>query len=142
MILGAMCLAAGAQDGNAVNEASAMLLSLENAWNGAELKHDAKALDLLLADIFEYTDSDGTFMNRIQWLEHVKKGVDQYDDQLGNSGMTVRVYGNSAVVTGQYRERTKVKGKIVVESGRFTDVWILQNGTWKCAASQSTAIRH
>ena len=111
MILGAMCLAAGAQDGNAVNEASAMLLSLENAWNGAELKHDAKALDLLLADIFEYTDSDGTFMNRIQWLEHVKKGVDQYDDQLGNSGMTVRVYGNSAVVTGQYRERTKVKGK-------------------------------
>ena len=119
-----------------------MLLSLENAWNGAELKHDAKALDLLLADIFEYTDSDGTFMNRIQWLEHVKKGVDQYDGQLGNSGMTVRVYGNSAVVTGQYRERTKVKGKIVVESGRFTDVWILQNGTWKCAASQSTAIRH
>ncbi len=109
MILGAMCLAAGAQDGNAVNEASA---------------------------------SDGTFMNRIQWLEHVKKGVDQYDGQLGNSGMTVRVYGNSAVVTGQYRERTKVKGKIVVESGRFTDVWILQNGTWKCAASQSTAIRH
>jgi len=105
------------------------------------LKHDAKALDLLLADIFEYTDSDGTFMNRIQWLEHVKKGVDQYDGQLGNSGMRCV----SMEFCSRYRtirERTKVKGKIVVESGRFTDVWILQNGTWKCAASQSTAIRH
>ena len=78
-------------------------------------------------------------MNKSQWLAHVKDEVDQYE-QLGNSGMVVHVYGNAPVVTGEYREKIKVRGKAVVRSGRFTDTWIQQNGEWKCVASQATLI--
>ena len=141
-LLAAMCLAVGAQKGSVASDETARILSLESAWNGAEASHDAKALSLLLADTFVNTDPDGIFLDKSQWLAHVKSGIDQYEGQLGNSGMMVQMYGNAAVVTGEYHEKIKVKGKMVVHSGRFTDVWIKQNNEWKCAASQSTLISH
>ena len=144
ILLVAVSLAPAAQ--NAKNERtncdeSGRILSLENAWNQAEAKHDVAALSMLLADTFAITDDDGSFMNREQWLVRVKSGIDQYE-QLGNTGMTVQFYGSAAVVTGNYHERIKIKGKPVVQSGRFTDTWIRQNGQWKCVASQSTLTGH
>ena len=136
-----LCLAVVAQDGAEAHAESARILSLENAWNQAESKHDAHALGLLVADSFQYTDSDGTFMNKDQWLISVKNETDQYE-QLVNSGTVVHVYGSSAVVTGQYLEKIKGKGKTIVHSGRFTDTWVKQSGEWKCAASQETLITH
>jgi hypothetical protein len=117
------------------------ILSLENAWNQAGTKHDLAAMNMLLADTFAHTDVDGSFMNKAQWLAHVKSEVDQYE-QLGNSGMTVQLYGNAAVVTGKYHERIRINGKPVLRSGRFTDTWIWRNGEWKGVASQSTLIGH
>lgn len=79
-------------------------------------------------------------MNRTQWLAHVKRGDDHYQ-QLGNEDVTVYVYGDGAVVTGRYREKVGLKGKNVVRHGLFTDTSIRQNGAWKCVASQSTLVR-
>jgi hypothetical protein len=39
-----------------------LLIALENGWNQAQLHHDSKALDELVADSFISTDNDGTFM--------------------------------------------------------------------------------
>jgi ketosteroid isomerase-like protein len=117
------------------------ILSLESAWNQAEVQHDARAMSMLLAETFEYTDSDGRFMDKSHWLNLVTKGVDQYD-QLGNSGIEVHLYGDVAIVTGAYRERIKSKRNAVVRAGRFTDIWLQQNGQWKCIASQATLMSH
>jgi len=139
ILLWMMCLACAAQNRGAAGDESARILSLESMWNQAEAKRDARAMSTLLADSFKYTDEDGSFMDKAQWLAHVKDGVDQYE-QLSNSGMRVDLYGDAAVVTGEYRERVKEKGKMVAHSGRFTDTWVQQNSQWKCAASQSTLI--
>jgi ketosteroid isomerase-like protein len=129
---------AGAQAAKTENDES-RILSLENAWSQAEVVHDARALAPLLADTFAYTDDDGSFMNRDQWLAHVNRGDDHYQ-QLANEDQIVRVYGDAAVVTGKYREKVDRNGKSVVLHGRFTDTWIKENGTWRCVASQSTLI--
>ena len=42
-----------------------MLIALENAWNQAQLHHDSKALDSLVADTFITTDNDGVLMNKV-----------------------------------------------------------------------------
>jgi len=117
------------------------LIALENAWNQAELRHDVPALSLLIGDPFVFTDADGSFLNRTEWLAHVKNAVDDFQ-QLGNSSMAAHIYGTAAVVTGEYRERLKIGGKSVERRGRFTDTWILEKGQWKCVASQSTLISH
>jgi len=117
------------------------IMALENAWNDAEMNHDVAALELLLSDTFVYTDSDGSFVEKNQWLDDIKKAADQYE-LLANSGTKVVLYDNTAIVTGEYREKIQIKGKFVVRSGRFTDTWIRQGGQWKCVASQSTLISH
>lgn len=134
-----MCAAMCAQNGSSDSDNSGRIMALESAWNQAEVEHDNKAMSLLLADSFQYTDFDGTFMNKNQWLEVVRKSVDQYEE-LGNSGMLVHIYGNVAIVTGGYRQRLKNKKNAAVRLGRFTDVWVLQYGQWKCVASQSTIV--
>ena len=121
------------------DEDGSRILSLESAWAQAEVAHDAKALEPLLADTFAYTDDDGSFMNKEQWLTHVGRGDDHYQ-QLANEDQNVKVYGDAAVVTGKYREKVDRSGKAVVLHGRFTDTWIKRNGTWRCVASQSTLI--
>ena len=141
ILLVAMCLPIAAQHGRPAGDESARVLSLENAWNQAEVKHDARALSMLLAETFEYTDDDGHFMNKSQWLAHIRNGVDHYE-QLGNSGVAVHLYGNVAVATGIYQDKIREKGKVVARSGRFTDIWIQQNGAWKCVASQATLISY
>jgi ketosteroid isomerase-like protein len=134
ILLVAICLPIAAQRENVAGDESARVLSLENAWNQAEVKHDARALSMLLAETFAFTDDDGHFMNKSQWLDHY--------EQLGNSGMAVHLYGNVAVATGIYQDKIREKGKVVARSGRFTDIWIQQNGEWKCVASQATLISY
>src|SRR5260221_14205890 len=141
ILLVAICLEIAAQPGHEAVDESARILSLENAWNQAEVRHDARALSLLLAETFEFTDDDGHFMDKSQWLAHIKDGVDHYE-QLGNSGMAVHFYGDVAIGTGKYKDKMKEKGKGVVRSGRFTECWIRQNAASKCVGCRATSLTH
>jgi hypothetical protein len=135
----AICLAMIAQNRKSAGDETGTIMSLESAWNQAEVQHDPRAMSMLLADRFSYTDSDGSVMNKNQWLDLMKKETSTFE-QLGNSGIAVYLYADVALVTGGYRERVKLKRNSVVRSGRFIDVWIKQNGEWKCIGGQSTLI--
>lgn len=115
------------------------ILALENAWNQAQMKGDSSALDLLLGDGFVFTDSDGSIKDKAQWLNAVQHEVARYE-LLGNQDQKVHVYGNAAIVTGEYRERTRTKGKMLLRRGRYTDTWIKQNEQWRCVATQATVV--
>ena len=53
------------------------LIALENAWNQAQLHHDAKAVSHLVSDGFVYTDYDGTVMNKAAFLKDLKDPDDR-----------------------------------------------------------------
>ncbi len=61
ILLATMGLAADAQNARVTGDESARILSLESAWNQAEAMHDTGAMGLLIADVFEYTNSNGSF---------------------------------------------------------------------------------
>lgn len=51
----------------------------------------------------------------------------------------VRVYGDAAIVTGHITEARKGKdGKTSEFKGRFTDVWVKQNGKWLLATRHAS----
>jgi ketosteroid isomerase-like protein len=130
-----------AQDRHDLSPDESLLLTLEKAWNVAEASKDVRALDQLLSDTLVYTDYDGSFMNKAQFLSSVKSAsLDA--DQITNENVSVKMYGGSAIVTGVYREKGTQKGKAISRRGRFTDSWVKENGTWLCVASQSTLISH
>ncbi len=116
------------------------LLAMENAWNVAQKEHDAKALEALVADTFLNTDYDGTVSNKAQFLADAKD-MSYKLESVGNTDVSVFMYGNSAVVAGTYRTVGTHKGKPFDSHGRFTDTWVQINGKWLCVASATTHIQ-
>ena len=130
-----------AQERHTLSPDESLILTLEKAWNVAEETKDVRALDQLLSNTLVYTDYDGSFMNKTQFLASVKSaGLDA--DQITNESVSVQVYGGTAIVTGIYHEKGTLKGRAISRRGRFTDSWVKENGTWMCVASQSTLISH
>ena len=117
-----------------------LLISLENAWNQAQLHHDSKALDGLVAETFISTDNDGTFMTKAQFLAD-NKDLSYAPSLMTNSDERVFVYGNTAVVAGIYHAKGLNKGKPFDHYGRFTDTWIYLNGKWVCVASHTSPLK-
>ncbi|MGB8060880.1 MAG: nuclear transport factor 2 family protein [Candidatus Sulfotelmatobacter sp.] len=115
------------------------ILALENAWNQAEEHKDVNALDSLLDATLVYVDYDGSMMDKTQFMASIKV-PSLHPEQIVNESMTAHVYGDSAVVTGIYREKGEKNGKPYLRRGRFTDTWVFHQGSWVCVASQSTLI--
>ncbi len=132
------CLFTAAQD-SGLSASQSKIIALENAWNQAEERKDAKALDALLDNSLLYTDYDGKLMTKADFLSSVK-ALSLHPEQQVTESMSAQVYGDSAVVTGVYRVKGTEKGKSYLRRGRFTDTWVNRNGNWFCVASQYTLI--
>jgi hypothetical protein len=117
-----------------------LLIALENAWNQAQLRHDSKALEGLLADTFISTDNDGIFMTKTQFLVD-NKDLSYAPSLMTNKDERVFVYENVAVVAGIYHAKGLNKGKPFDHYGRFTDTWAFLRGRWVCVASHTSALK-
>lgn len=140
VLLLAASLFATAQD-STLSASQSKIIAFENAWNQAEERKDARALDALLGASLAYTDYDGTMMTKADFLARVRAPARHPEQQVTES-MNARIYGETAVVTGIYRVKGTEKGKPYLRRGRFTDTWVNDNGTWVCVASQYTLIAH
>ena len=140
VLMGLVLCFAVCSAGFAANPADeSKILALENAWNQAQLHHDAAALDQLLPASFVNTDYDGTVMNKAQFLADLKDPGYQVS-LVVNQDVKIYSYSNAAVVTGTYHTKGKYKGKPFEHWGRFTDTWLFQDATWQCVASHSSLI--
>ncbi len=126
--------------GASENAEQGKILALENAWNQAQLHHDAKALSHLLPESFIYTDYDGTVMNRDQFLADLQD-PDYQATLVANEDVKVFTYSGAAIVVGTYHTKGKYKGKPFEHWGRFTDTWVYQNSLWQCVASHTTLVK-
>ena len=136
----ATLLLGSSPDSNKAESDKARVIALENSWNEAEKHNDAQAISALLSPSFAYTDSDGTFMNKQQFLVSITASAYE-PDQIVNENMNAWAHDRAVIVTGGYREKGKQKGKPYTRHGRFTDTWVEESGSWLCAASQETLIK-
>jgi Domain of unknown function (DUF4440) len=116
------------------------LLALENAWNLAQLHHDAKAVESLIADTFVYTDYDGTVMNKAQFLADLQDPAYRAS-LIANENIKVFPYENVAIVVGTYHTKGIYKRQPFEHWGRFTDTWIFEKSIWRCVASHTNLIK-
>lgn len=141
VLLGVCAVLGAARQTTRQNGEEGRIIALESAWDQAEQNKDAAALANLLADNIVYVDYDGSISTKQHFLADVKS-ADVTGEQINNEGVTVHLYDNVAVSTGIYRDKGMEKGKPFSRRGRFTNVWLNQNGKWECIASQSTLISH
>ena len=116
------------------------LMDIEHTWAATFLKNDVTTLDGILAANFTGTTAEGTVQTRAESLANTKAGKFTKSEV---SGMKVMVLNpTTAVVAGIWTGLgTDAKGVKVDTSERWTDVFVMQGGTWKCVASQSTTIK-
>jgi ketosteroid isomerase-like protein len=86
-----------------------------------------------LADEFVVIESDGSLLNKEQFLRNTVKGSDVTDYKLHE--VDIRIYGNAALVraTGVW---TREDGRMGMS--RYIDVYVRQNGGWKTVSAQIT----
>ena len=137
LLSGLLVARGGAND---VTADASKLIALENAWNQAQLHHDAKALNNLVSDGFVYTDYDGTVMNKAEFLADLKD-PDYRATLIANDEARVISYTNAAIVVGTYHSKGTYKRQPFDHYGRFTDTWLYQNNKWQCVASHTNLIK-
>jgi ketosteroid isomerase-like protein len=112
------------------------LMQMERDWTEAGLKKDAATLDKILADDWVGQGPTGV-ATKAEALADLKSGDNKYESMtLGD--MKVRVFGDTAVVTGSDDEKSSYKGKDTSGHYTWTDVYVKRQGRWQAAASQGT----
>jgi len=113
---------------------------LENEWNNAIVKKDAKALDLLYAKEYTYTDPTGKVYNKQQDISEVTSGNYKSETPSVINDISVNSYGNIAVVKGLYTVKATLNGKDISGTNRFVDVFVMRDGRWQCVSTQSSKL--
>src|SRR5438445_10843941 len=115
------------------------LIKLEQDRAQATVKGDTAFLDKYTADDYTFITPRGALRTKAQVLADLKSGeikLEGYD--LGD--LQVRVYGDTAVVTGRSTQKGKAYGQDAAGQYRFTRVYVKRDGSWKSAAFQSTRV--
>jgi Domain of unknown function (DUF4440) len=109
------------------------LSRLELAWNQAHVQGDAKVLDGLWADDLTVTVPRMPRFNKSQSLQIWRSGRMKFKN-YDTSGVQIRLYGNSAVVTGRLR-RTRVLGNRTIDDDwQFTKTYVRGPRGWQVVA--------
>ena len=113
------------------------LIDLERRWNTAFHSGDVKFIESILDDDFIATYEDGVRADKKTELAQAE-AFNQQIDASAMDDFTIRIYGNTAVVWFTLRLLGPMQGKPVELTLRYTDVWVLREGKWKCVSSHST----
>ena len=106
----------------------------------ALVKEDLAELDRLLADDLTYIHSSGYIETKKQSLETIASKALRYKT-IQSSDVQVRIYGDTAVMTGRVAMSVLARGKEVDLKNLFTAVYVRQGGEWRLTVWQSTAAR-
>jgi ketosteroid isomerase-like protein len=117
---------------------SQTLQAMEQAWLNAEKNHDAAAFEKLVADDWIAISPDGQSQTKAERAAEIKT-ADISSATLGD--MKVRVFGDTAVVTGTDDEIALKDGKKSIDHYVWTDVFVKRNGKWLGVASQTALIK-
>jgi ketosteroid isomerase-like protein len=117
---------------------SQTLQAIERDWLNAEKNHDASVFERLVADDWIAITPDGKSQTKAERAIEIKT-AHTTSATLGD--MKVRVFGDTAVVTGTDDETTVQDGKKSSDHYVWTDVFVKRNGEWLAVASQTALIK-
>jgi ketosteroid isomerase-like protein len=133
-----MNLQAQQSNGDSDGTISKTLQATEHAWLNAEKNHDVAAFEKIVADDWIAISPDGKTQTKAERAAEIKNG---HIDAATLGEMKVRVFGDTAVVTGTDDETITVDGKKSTDHYAWTDVFVKRNGSWTAVASQTAQIR-
>lgn len=112
---------------------------LETERAAAVVKGDVATLDKETSDDYTFISANGQMSDKSQTLNSIKSGDTKLTaDDL--SDLRVRVYGDTAVVTGKADVKGTVRGQNAPGQILFTRVYVKKYGRWHSVAFQQTKV--
>ena len=134
-----------AQDIEAIKQE---LSRLEREWLDAYDNDDVEAMGRILADDFTITYENGEVVTKAQTVagltddddedDSEEQGSEEEDRSHYTENVTIRVYGNTAILSGVYVNPND-DGE-PDDRSRYTDTYIKIDGRWQVVASQLTRL--
>jgi ketosteroid isomerase-like protein len=107
------------------------------AYGDALTKRDLAALDKIWAEGYTFTNGRGQFLTKKERMENIRTGATQFES-ISPEGEEIRVFGDTAVVTGRAALKATYSGKESSGSYRYIHVWAKLQGRWQIVANQIT----
>ena len=133
VLLGALPLAGAVPRASKTEK---IIQGLEARRFKAMVEADVATLDSLLAPDLSYSHSSGWTQTKTEFMDSLRHGELKYAEIQPNV-LEVRVYGNTALVTGRASVKVKSRGQDVNNELRFLDVYVKRQGRWQMVAWQS-----
>ncbi len=118
------------------DEVELEIRQVEDKRREALLRSDTTALDQIFADDYIVTNQFGQVQTKAQMMSALKSGALKFESVVEDE-VSVRVYGDAALVTG--RATSKHEGRDTTQV-RFTRVYVKRQGRWQAVAYQVTRI--
>lgn len=122
------------------NPAEQQLIQIERDWCNAGLKKDAALLGRILADDVTNITNRGVLQTKSEMLADLKDKSSTLTACV-DTNVKVRVYGDTAVVTGRGSRSGTLKGVAFKDrQSLWTDTFVRRDGRWQCVATQGTLV--
>jgi ketosteroid isomerase-like protein len=115
------------------------LKKLETDRAAAAVKGDVATLEKQTADDYTFVNFNGQMSDKSQMIDNFKTGRTKLTSN-DVSDMKVRVYGNTAVITGKADLAGTIAGKETKGQIMFTRVYVKKGGSWQSVAFQQTLV--
>ena len=112
------------------------VLAADKAWANAIAKGDVPVLQQLFADDFSMISPDGRLKNKAQEIANLQPAPGTETFYFRTEDVTVRVYGDAAVVIGRAIWKVRYKGKDYDNDRRYTTTYVKLGGRWRAVAQQ------
>jgi ketosteroid isomerase-like protein len=126
----------GASAGPSVED---QLKKMEKDRAAAVVKGDVATLEKLTSDDYILINANGQLSDKPTTMNNIKTGNIKLTAN-DVSDLKVRVYGNTAVVTGKSDAKGSIGGRELKGPVMFTRVYVKKDGKWQSVAFQQTPI--
>jgi uncharacterized protein (TIGR02246 family) len=118
-------------------DAQATVAALDKEYQAAVKRNDAATMARIMADDFVLVTGSGRTYNKEDMLSDARGGATNYE-RNDEDVQTVRVWGDTAVVTAKLWEKYTVNGKSVDHKFWFSDTYVRTPSGWKYVFGQSS----
>jgi ketosteroid isomerase-like protein len=113
--------------------------NMEKDRAAAVVKGDVATLEGLTADDYIFINAYGQLSDKATTMNNIKTGnIKLTANEV--SDLKVRLYGDTAVVTGKANSKGTIGGRELKGPVMFTRVYVKKNGKWQSVAFQQTPI--
>ena len=116
-------------------QVQAQLKAQAEAWDQAIIRRDRAAIEANMADDFRQIDAQGNVENKASFVASLVSpnlALDPYTIE----DFDVRVYGDTALLSGRTRMTGRYQGQPFSTHYRYIDIYVKRGGTWKIVSVQ------